>query len=268
MDLKLAGKRALVTGSSSGIGEAIAKRLSCEGAMVVVHGRDEARARAVADAIDKDGAPARIAVGDLATDAGAEKVRIAAFAAFGGIDILVNNAGAYSAREWFQTTPETWRQLYEEDVLSVVRMIQAFAPGMRDKRWGRIINVASGVATAPGATMADYAAAKAAVVNATVSLAKALAGSGVGACTVSPGLILTDNVEKVLRDAAAKQGWGDDWNAIQARWFSEILGSSTVNRLGTVEEVADFVTFLASPLADYVVGANLRIDGGLTPSVN
>lgn len=72
----------------------------------------------------------------------------------------------------------------------------------------------------------------------------------------------------MLRDAAAKQGWGDDWNAIQARWFSEILGSSTVNRLGTVEEVADFVTFLASPLADYVVGANLRIDGGLTPSVN
>lgn len=94
MDLKLAGKRALVTGSSSGIGEAIAKRLSCEGAMVVVHGRDEARARAVADAIDKDGAPPKIAVGDLATDAGAEKVRIAAFAAYGGIDILVNNAGA------------------------------------------------------------------------------------------------------------------------------------------------------------------------------
>ena len=268
MDLKLAGKRALVTGSSAGIGAAVAKRLAREGAKVVVHGRDQRRARSVAEAITAEGGSARTALGDLATDAGAEEVVTAARAAFGGIDILVNNAGGYCAREWFETTPETWRSLYEHDVISSVRMIQAFAPGMRKAGWGRIINIGSGIAAAPGSRMADYAAAKAAIVNVTVSLSKSLAGSGVGACTISPGLILTEGVEKVLRAAAREQTWGDDWNAIQARWFSEMLGSSSVRRLGAVDEVADLVAFTASPLADYIVGTNLRIDGSLTPSAN
>ena len=268
MDLRLDGKRALVTGSSAGIGAAVAKRLAHEGASVVVHGRDEARARAVAGTIASAGGRARVVIGDLGNDSGAEKVRDGALAAFGGIDILINNAGGYSAAEWFDTTPESWRRFYEEDVVSCVRMIQALAPGMRKAGWGRIINIASGIATAPGAVMADYAAAKAAMVNATVSLSKSLAGSGVGACTVSPGLILTEGVEKILRGAAKERNWSDEWNAIQARWFSEVLGSSSVKRLGTIDEVAHFVTFVASPVADYIVGANLRIDGGLTPSVN
>jgi NAD(P)-dependent dehydrogenase (short-subunit alcohol dehydrogenase family) len=217
--------------------------------------------------ITAGGGQGQIALGDLSSDAGAAGVVSAARSAFGGIDILVNNAGGYASRGWFDTTPETWRHFYESDVISAIRLIQAFAPEMRRAGWGRIINVATGLATTPEPDLADYAAAKAALVNATVSLSKALAGSGVGACTVSPGLILTAGVETVLRQHARERGWGDDWNAVQARWFAEVLGSSRVKRLGTAAEVADLVTYLASPLADYAVGADFRIDGGLVPSM-
>jgi 3-oxoacyl-[acyl-carrier protein] reductase len=268
MNLKLAGKRALVTGSTAGIGASAAILLAQEGAQVVIHGRDEKRARAIVDSIVAKGGDANVVLGDLSSDSGAIAVAKAARSAFGGIDILINNAGSYASRGWFETTPETWRHFYESDVLSAVRMIQALVPEMRKAGWGRIINVATGLATTPQPDLADYAAAKAAMVNATVSLAKALAGTGVGACTVSPGLVLTSGVEQVLRTAARERGWGDDWDSIQARWFSEVLGTTTVQRLGTAEEVAHMIVYLASPLAEYAVGANFRIDGGLVPSVN
>jgi NAD(P)-dependent dehydrogenase (short-subunit alcohol dehydrogenase family) len=105
-------------------------------------------------------------------------------------------------------------------------------------------------------------------VNSTVSLAKALAGTGVTVNTISPGVIHTEGVERVLREAAKRLGWGDDWETIQRRWFEDVLSDKTVKRLGRVEEVADLVAFVASPLADYINGANLRIDGGKSPSVN
>jgi 3-oxoacyl-[acyl-carrier protein] reductase len=112
MDLKLAGKRALVSGSTSGIGAAIARRLAREGARVIVHGRNEARARNVIDAITGEGGEARMALGDIASDAGVAEAIAAARAAFGGVDILVNNAGAYDARPWFEATAESWRSFY------------------------------------------------------------------------------------------------------------------------------------------------------------
>jgi 3-oxoacyl-[acyl-carrier protein] reductase len=106
------------------------------------------------------------------------------------------------------------------------------------------------------------------MVNATVSLAKALAGTGVTANTVSPGVVYTASIEPVLRDTARRLGWGEDRSVIQRRWFEDMLGDRTVKRLGTVEEIADLVAFAASPRADYINGANLRIDGGKSPSVN
>ncbi|NPT61367.1 SDR family oxidoreductase [Paraburkholderia sp. 5N] len=116
--------------------------------------------------------------------------------------------------------------------------------------------------------MADYAAAKAALLNATVSRAKALAGTGVTANTISPGLIATDGVQQVLRAEAQARGWGEDWDVIQQRWMADVFHNHFVSRLGTVEEVADLVAFIASPRADYIQGANLRIDEGLVPSIN
>jgi NAD(P)-dependent dehydrogenase (short-subunit alcohol dehydrogenase family) len=178
MNLKLDGKRALVTGASAGIGVAIGEALGREGARVLVRGRDVARARAVVGRIISTGGQAVPVTGDLATDDGATAVHSQAKKAFGGIDILINNAGAYEARSWFETTPATWRMFFETDVLSAVRLILAVAvvPDLQQAGWGRIITVATGMATTPQIVMADYAAAKAAMVNSTVSLVKALAG--------------------------------------------------------------------------------------------
>ncbi len=268
MDLDLTTKSALVTGSSAGIGAAIARTLAREGARVIVHGRDASRVQAIAGEIRKAGAEAVGVTGDLATNQGAAQVVTEATASFGGIDILVNNAGSYAAASWFETSPKSWRGFYEADVLSAVRLIQAIAPRMRERGWGRIINIATGMATSPQPTMPDYAAAKAALINATLSLAKALAGTGITVNAISPGLIATDGVERVLRETAQTSGWGADWNVIQKRWITEVLHSDLVPRLGTVNEVADLVAFVASPRASYIHGANLRVDGGLVPSIN
>ena len=153
-------------------------------------------------------------------------------------------------------------------VLSAVRMIKAVVPRMREIAWGRIINIGTGMATTPQLVMADYAAAKAALVNASVSLAKALAGTGITVNTISPGLIGTEGGERVLRETAQAQDWGTDWEVVQTRWVSEVLRSDFVKRLGAVEEVADLIAFVASPRAGYINGANLRVDGGLAPSIN
>jgi 3-oxoacyl-[acyl-carrier protein] reductase len=268
MDLELASRSALVTGSSAGIGAAIARLLAREGARVIVHGRDQTRVEAVACEIRKGGAEAAGVTGDLATNEGAAAVFRQATAAFGGVDILVNNAGSYAAASWFDTSPESWRGFYEADVISAVRLVQAVVPGMRARGFGRIINIATGLATAPQPAMADYAAAKAALINATLSLAKALAGTGITVNAISPGLIATDGVRRVLDETAQAGGWSGAWNVIQKRWIKEMLGSDLVPRLGTVEEVADLVAFVASPRASYIHGANLRVDGGLVPSIN
>jgi NAD(P)-dependent dehydrogenase (short-subunit alcohol dehydrogenase family) len=137
MDLKLVGKRALVTGSSSGLGAAIVKLLAAEGAAVVVHGRNESRANAVAEAIRTRGGSAEVALGDLATDAGADAVAHAALAG-GPIDILVNNAGILPRQSWMEATAEMWAQTYNSNVISSVRMIQRLVPQMRERHWGRV----------------------------------------------------------------------------------------------------------------------------------
>ena len=270
MDLQLQGKRALVTGSSSGIGEGIAKILAAEGALVVVHGRREKEAQAVAQHLTATGGRATLALGDLSSDEGADAVVKAATAAYGGIDILVNNAGAFPDEDqgWAESTPESWLGLYNSNVVSMIRLIKALTPAMRERRWGRVIQVASVRATLPERTQPDYAATKAAAVNLTVSLAKDMAGSGVTANTVSPGGTLTAGVERMFRRVAERQGWPtDDWDEIERRVVATYL-PNPVGRLGRAEEVAALVAFVASPLGAYINGANLRIDGGYAPTVN
>lgn len=268
MNLELTDRRALVTGSTSGIGAAIARTLAAEGAAVVVHGRHEGRAREVVETIVSAGGRACSVVGDLRTDESAAQVFRAAEQCFGTIDVLVNNAGTYAERSWFDTTAETWKENYEADVLSVVRLVLAAVPGMKSRGWGRLIQVSTGMASTPSPAMPDYAAAKAAVVNLTVSLAKALSGTGVTSNTISPGLIHTPNVEQVLRERASRSGWGEHWAIIQRQWMQQVLDDPYTTRLGRAEEVAALVTFVASPRADYINGANLRIDGGQSPSIN
>ncbi|WP_238011285.1 SDR family oxidoreductase [Dactylosporangium sp. AC04546] len=238
MDLGLSGRRALVTGSSSGLGEAIARTLAAEGAAVVVHGRDERRTAAVAGAIGAAG----YAVGDLTSDAGAERVAGAA----GRVDILVNNAGRYESRTWSEAEPEQWVEAYETNVVSAVRLIRRLVPPMRERGWGRVVQIGGGLASQPTAAAPQYNATLAARHNLAVSLARELKGSGVTSNVVSPGAVLVDWMRPYV-----------DTPEIQA-----IVHGNDVGRLGRPEEIAAAVAYLCGPAADYISGATLRVDGG------
>lgn len=167
MDLQLEGKRALVTGSSTGIGKCIAEVLAQSGTTVVVHGRDEERTNALAEEIVAKGGKAFAVTGDLATDEDALQVANKAVTALGDVDILVNNAGIYGNSGWMDTTPDDWAHIYNINVVSMVRLIRHFAPRMKELGWGRIIQIASGEAMQPFPQMPDYAATKVVNVNMT-----------------------------------------------------------------------------------------------------
>ena len=265
MDLRLAGKRALVTGSSSGLGEAIVTLLAAEGVAVVVHGRNESRANAVAAAIRAGGGRAEIALGDLATDAGADAVASAALAD-GPLDILVNNAGVLPRSSWTEATADIWAQTYNSNVISGVRMIQRLVPQMRERHWGRVIQIGGGLSQQPHASGPHYSATLAARHNLAVSLARDLKDTGVTSNVVAPGAILTDQNRPLLTQLAAAHGWGGTWEDME-RHATLSMAPNDVGRLGRPEEIAAAVAYLASPLADYVSGATIRVDGGTIRSV-
>jgi 3-oxoacyl-[acyl-carrier protein] reductase len=267
MDLKLKGKRAFVTGSTRGIGEAIAKTLAAEGAYVVVHGLDREEATRVMRDIAANNGKAVVTNGDLSTDEGAKHAVDEALSSLSGVDILLNNAGAYKVSTWGDAASEQWNELYNINVVSVARLVRLLVPQMKKSGWGRIIQISSGEATQPFRFMPDYAATKAAIINMTVSLAKDLAGTGITVNTISPGIIVTPALEKFYRQMAATRGWGTNWEDIEKGVLREIL-YNPVGRLGRVEDVANLVAYLASPLADYVNGANFRVDGGSTACIN
>jgi NAD(P)-dependent dehydrogenase (short-subunit alcohol dehydrogenase family) len=273
MDLQLSGKRALVTGSSSGIGRGVALVLAREGAEVVVHGRDGQRAEATAQAIREAGGTAHVAIGDIATDEGAAAVLRAVEATVGGIDVLVNNAGGTDGGgggdlDWFSVTPALWAGAVQQNLIAAVRMIQAFVPAMRERGWGRVINVASAGGSAPPETVPDYCAAKAGLINMTVGLAKVIARSGVTVNTVSPGCTMTEMFEGALARMGQANGWPDDLASQEARFMELGLYPCVSERYGRPEDIGALIAYLASPLSAFVNGANYRIDGGQVQSVN
>jgi len=264
MDLELSGKRVLVTGSSSGLGEAIALEFASEGAMVVVHGRDRARTEAVAEQARARGALAAAAIGDLASDEGAALVADQALAAFGGIDILVNNAGAVlrmDEPDWLKIGSEDWFASYDLNVMATVRMSKLLSPAMVGREWGRIINVSSVSGTVMRGRLMDYGAAKAALNSFTVNLSKVLSPSGVTVNAVIPGTVITPAIERWIETVASQNEWPGD-AAEHERRYVERTGQS-LPRLGRAREIAAAVAFLASPLSGYTTGAFLRIEGGL-----
>jgi NAD(P)-dependent dehydrogenase (short-subunit alcohol dehydrogenase family) len=268
MDLQLNGKRALVTGSSSGIGEAIAKCLAAEGVTVVVEGRREREAKRVAAEIAAAGGKALVAIGDLSTEAGADAVAKVVSDALGGIDILVNNAGAFPHTPPLEAPASDWVKLYDQNVGSMIRIINRLVPGMKERGWGRVISLASVVATMPTPAAMAYSATKSANANLAVSLAKALAGTGITSNAVSPGMIVTPGVEDMLRELAQQFGLpADNLEALEEYALKNMVPNPSA-RLGRPEDIAVAVTFLASPLAGYINGANLRVDGGTIPTVN
>ena len=280
MDLQLRGKRALITGSNSGIGAGIAKTLAAEGATAVIHGRDAERCAQVVAEIAGAGGNAFTALGDVTTEAGCTAVGDTVMKALGGIDILVNNAGGRASSHrtdgaagpmnspWLDTPWSDWLWTFEQNVGASVRLIQRFVPGKKQRQWGRVIQIASAAATQTEANLADYQAAKAAMVNMTSSLARTLAHTGITVNTVSPGAILTPAVVSAFTDIAVQMGWDPkDWNEIERRITTELIPIST-SHFGQPADIGRMVALLASPLSSYMTGANYRIDGGQCRSIN
>ena len=266
MDLQLNGKRALVTGSTSGIGEQIAKTLAAEGVRVIIHGRREAEAERVVGEITAAGGAAAAAIGDLGSDDQATEVVKAANSAFGGVDILVNNAGAFPMKPWLQSTASEWIDLYNANVGSVVRLVTHLVPAMVDRKWGRVIMLGSFLGPMPGPPVANYGTTKAANIAQAVSLAKELGGTGVTANTVSPGPIRTPGMEAGAREMMMAQGQEYDFNAFEQFYVKETR--LPAGKIGSPSDIAHAVAFLSSPLADFITGTNLRVDGGMVPTIN
>lgn len=268
MDLQLEGRRALVTGSSSGIGEGIGRLLAGEGARVVVHGRNVARATAVAQAIGGAG----IAIGDLSTDDGADAaVRMALEVLDGDVEILVNNAGGGSNGStnsaFLDVTLDQWIATYQGNTLAAMRMVQRLVSGMKKAGFGRIIQISSAVGIQPNYLGPDYSGAKAALNNMTASLAGALKATGITVNTVSPGVVMTPGMLKWGRGLAKANGWGDPSpEELERRIATERL-NLPAGRIGRVEDIGMMVCLLASPRSGYITGVNHRIDGGQVRSV-
>jgi NAD(P)-dependent dehydrogenase (short-subunit alcohol dehydrogenase family) len=257
MDLGLTGKVALVTGSNRGTGQMIANQLSLEGATVFIHSLKDGESVEVASQIANS-----IPVwGDIRTDEGAQQVFDQVTASH-ALDILVNNYGSAKPGGWLSASTQDWIDIYQENTLSVARLVRLFVPGMREQvTAGKIINLGTIGSTRPNAGMPHYYASKGALANMTVSLPKELRGTGITVNLVSPGLIRTAEVEASFRKGAGEQNETSSWEDIEqeivARRFPNPLG-----RIATREEVADLVTFLASDKANYINGQNIRIDGG------
>lgn len=243
--------------------------LAAEGVAVIINGRNAERAEQVRAGIVAAGGKAAVALGDMATDEGADAAMAAALAAFGGIDILINNLGQYEpfVADWTQATPEQWAATYDANVIAAVRTIRASVGGMKASGWGRIINIGSGAYTEPPPQFPTYGPSKAALVNMSVGLAKALADTGITVNTISPGSVLTEALKGNLPIMGKAAGWEEtDLVELERRFARQ--WRSLVSRAGRVEEIAALICFVASTHAAYITGTNYRIDGGAHATLN
>lgn len=252
MDLGLTGRTALISGSYRGTGLIIARRLAEEGARVLVHGLEPGQAEAAVATLGC-GIPV---TGDISGDPGAEA--LAAACDEHGVDVLINNYGTAASGSWSTSGSDDWIDAYQHNVLSAQRLIRQLLPAMVSRGWGRIINLGTVGSTRPAARMPHYYAAKGALATATMSLARETAGTGVRVNLVSPGLILTPEVQAAWLERGRRKGWGDTWADVEPK----AAEGTAIGRIVRREEVADLVAFLASPLADAIHGQNIRIDGG------
>jgi 3-oxoacyl-[acyl-carrier protein] reductase len=264
VDLNLKGKRAFVTGSSAGIGAEIARVFVAEGASVIVHGRDAEGAQTVADELRAAGGTVAVALGDLNDDGQVDRMAREAESAFGGVDILINNAGSYPITSWWDTPADVWLETYNTDVVAGVRLAKLLVPGMIDRGWGRVIQMASRAATQGTANFfPHYASAKAAQLRIASSLAVELAGTGVTSNAISPGGVATETFKGLYIEQARKDGRSTDWNDVERWYIEQFMPDIPLGRLMAPKEIADIAVFLSSPLADAITGSDFIVDGGL-----
>ncbi|MCD9624288.1 SDR family NAD(P)-dependent oxidoreductase [Rhabdothermincola salaria] len=266
MQLGLDDKVALVTGSWRGTGAGIAEVLAAEGATVLVHGLEPGPADATVAAIERAGGRAVAVHGDIRTDDGAAELRASVEAVVDRVDIVVNNYGAADGTTWEDATGPSWHASYDTNVVSAVRVVDAFVDGMRQRGWGRIVFVATVGATRPGERNPEYYGAKGALPAVTVSLARHLAGTGITVNCVSPGLIATPEVIERFTAQARRRGLDTDWASVERHVLESVMPNHT-GRVAFPEDIGRFVAMVVSEPSWHLNGAHLRIDGGAADAV-
>jgi NAD(P)-dependent dehydrogenase (short-subunit alcohol dehydrogenase family) len=262
MQIDLAGKRALVTGSSQGIGLAIATGLAGAGASVVLTGRDAGKLDAAAGQMRRAVTGARVdtVAGDIVSDEGtAELLRLVP-----DVDVLVNNLGIFGAQPALEISDDEWRRYFETNVLTGVRLTRAYLPGMRERGWGRVQYIASDSAVAIPAEMIHYGMSKTALLAVSRGFAKEAAGSGVTVNSVIAGPTHTAGVEDFVHSLV---GADLPWDEAQREFMRLHRPQSLLQRLIEPEEIAHMCVYLASPLASATTGAAVRVDGGYVDAI-
>ncbi len=261
MDLQLEGKLALVSGSTAGIGYAIARTLAQEGARVLVNGRTGA---AVDEAVDRirseTGGQAEGAAGDL----GQAEVAQDIVRRRPGIEILVNNLGIFEPKPFEEIPDEDWTRFFDVNVLSGVRLARLVLPAMKAANWGRIIFISSESAVQIPAEMVHYGVTKTAQLAVSRGLAESVAGTGITVNSVLPGPTSSRGVTDFVEDMARAKG--QDFKQVEAEFFQQVRPTSLLRRFATPQETASLVAYVASPLASATTGAALRVDGGVVKS--
>jgi NAD(P)-dependent dehydrogenase (short-subunit alcohol dehydrogenase family) len=263
MDLQLTNKKALVTGSTAGIGLAIASLLAEEGAAVVVSGRSQERVDAAVKSIRQAVKNADISgvVADLGMKKGVELLT----SKVGSVDILVNNLGIYEVKPFPEITDEDWQRFFEINVLSGVRLSRFYLPQMLKKNWGRIVFISSESGLNIPAEMVHYGVTKTAQIALARGLAVTTAGTGVTVNSVLPGPTRSEGVEQFVEGMAKSQK--TDAASVEKEFFRSVRPGSLLKRFATPEEVAAMVVYVCSPRASATNGAALRVDGGVVQSI-
>ncbi len=258
MDLGLSGKVAIVAAASAGLGKACARGLSIEGARVAICARSEAKLVETADAITREtGGEVLPVQADVCSPVDIHRLVERTVERWGGVDILVTNAGGPKPGPFTQITDADWQAAFDLDLLSVVRLIREALPYMRQRRWGRIVNIQSATVRQPADNFVLSNSIRPGVAGLTRSLVSEISREGITVNTVCPGRILTDELQRVQAYRAKSM------NVPPEVIMEKYVESIPMGRLGTPEEVADVVVFLASGQASYLTGVALQIDGGL-----
>jgi NAD(P)-dependent dehydrogenase (short-subunit alcohol dehydrogenase family) len=263
MDLQLNGKLALVTGSTAGIGFAIANALAREGAGVIVNGRTEARAAEAARRIQSATAAARVETfaGDLSQPSAADALA----RRFPAVDVLVNNLGIFEPKPFEQITDADWLAVIETNFMSGVRLSRHYLPKMRDAGWGRILFISSESAVNIPVEMIHYGVTKTMQVALARGLAESVAGTAITVNSVLAGPTRSEGVGNFLESLARSRNLGA--RQIEDDFFQHARPSSLLKRFETPQEIAAMVAFLASPVSSGTNGAALRVEGGVVRSI-
>jgi NAD(P)-dependent dehydrogenase (short-subunit alcohol dehydrogenase family) len=261
MDLKLKDKLALVSGSTAGIGLAIATALAREGARVIVNGRTEAAvAAAVRHIREETNGVVHGFAGDLSKASVAEDLA----KVHPSVEILVNNLGIFEPKPFEEIPDADWVRFFDVNVLSGVRLARLFLPAMRQANWGRIIFISSESGVQIPEEMIHYGMTKTAQLAVSRGLAEAVAGTGITVNCVLPGPTKSRGVGDFVE--ALSKDTGQSFEEFETEFFTKIRPTSLIKRFATTEEVASLVAYVASPLASATTGAALRVDGGVIKS--